>query len=239
MAVIRKIKTDGTTVYPITDASAVYYNADETLASTFNIIAGGGAVNSRILQLLTEHELMKQKLEIGESNNQIAVCDLPANRIEYIAWSATGYYLLNGRFDHWGEQSWIVQPKSGTALSFNLQGNDGNSPTENMGKNLQLALYVANQDSLVILDPLSLGRSSLVSDFVGDNSNQLVAGMSATLLSNQRAGNVSFNGDQFLLQHYINDWIYNNNPDSDTGWATGRQIEASTEMIYGPFNFTA
>lgn len=41
MAVIRKIRTDGTTIYPITDASAVYYNADETLASTFDIIAGG------------------------------------------------------------------------------------------------------------------------------------------------------------------------------------------------------
>lgn len=238
MAVIRKIRTDGTTVYPITDASAVYYNADETLASTFNIIAGGGAINSRILQLLTEHELMKQKLEIGESNNQIAVCDLPANRIAGISWSATGYYLLNGRFDHWGEQSWTVYPKSGSALNFSLQGNDGNSPTENMGKNLQLALYISNQDSLIILSPPESGLGSVADDYPANTASALRNALPATMLTTQQDGVIT-NGGQYLIQYEHTDWIYSGNPDSDSGWETGSKIVVSTEQIYGPFNFTA
>ena len=37
-AYIRKIKDGSDTIYPITDSKAVYYNADETLSSTLDVI---------------------------------------------------------------------------------------------------------------------------------------------------------------------------------------------------------
>lgn len=225
MAVIRKIKNDGTTIYPITDASAVYYNANETLATILSTVGGeGSSLSNRIMQLLEEHEIMKIKTGLTNENTY-GFYEGEANDIKGLSWTASAIFDNYGKFVRFERQEWTLY-REGTQQNILYE-----ISSENPQKVLELIIPVTNNSEKILLynyDQL-LGPGCLF----GDLNHIQLGGNNMTV---DFKGETFTSGQKGYLNHTRNWLIYRDDSDyyikidEDSG-IYGTKVELGTELI--------